>query len=99
MEEGHDQRIIPLDGRRHIGSHIRQWLGDSRGRWEGQTLVVETTNYNDRMLFRGATRNLRTVERLTRVAADAIDYEVTFTDPATYTKPWMCRTRFGNPTR
>lgn len=88
MEEGHDQRIIPLDGRRHIGSNIRQWLGDSRGRWEGQTLVVATTNYNDRMLFRGATRNLRTVERFTRVAANAIDYEVTFTDPATYVKPW-----------
>jgi hypothetical protein len=88
MEEGRDQRIIPLDGRPHIGSNIRQWLGDSRGHWEGQTLVVETTNYNDRMLFRGATRNLRTVERFSRVAADAIDYRVTFTDPATYTTPW-----------
>jgi len=62
--------------------------GDSRGHWEGQTLVVETTNYDDRMLFRGATRNLRTVERFTRVAADAIDYRVTFTDPATYATPW-----------
>ncbi|HET9384273.1 MAG TPA: hypothetical protein VFO67_03935 [Gemmatimonadales bacterium] len=88
MEEGHDQRIIPLDGRRHVGSNIRSWLGDPRGHWEGQTLVVETTNYNDRMLFRGATRNLRTIERFTRVAADAIDYEVTFTDPATYATPW-----------
>lgn len=88
MEEGHDQRIIPLDGRRHIGPNIRQWLGDSRGRWEGQTLVVETTNYNEKMFFRAATRNLRTVERFTRVAADAIDYEVTFTDPATYTRSW-----------
>jgi hypothetical protein len=88
MEEGHDQRIIPLDGRPHVGSNIRSWLGDPRGRWEGQTLVVETTNYNDRMNFRGATRNLRTVERFTRVAADAIDYQVTFTDPATYTTSW-----------
>lgn len=88
MEEGHDQRIIPLDGRRHIGSNIRSWTGDARGRWEGQTLVVETTNYNDKRLFRGATRNLRTVERFTRVAADAIDYKVTFTDPATYAKSW-----------
>jgi hypothetical protein len=88
MEEGHDQRIIPLDGRPHVGSNIRSWMGDARGHWEGQTLVVETTNYNDRMLFRGATRNLRTVERFTRVAADAIDYRVTFTDPATYATPW-----------
>ena len=88
MEEGHDQRIIPLDGRPHVGSNIRSWMGDARGRWEGRTLVVETTNYNDRMLFRGATRNLRTVERFTRVAADAIDYQVTFTDPATFSSPW-----------
>ena len=88
MEEGHDQRIIPLDGRPHVGSNIRQWLGDSRGYWEGQTLVVETTNYNDRMLYRGATRNLRTVERFTRVDADTIDYRVTFTDPATFTTSW-----------
>lgn len=94
MEEGHDHRIIPLDGRRHIGSNIQQWLGDSRGHWEGQTLVVETTNYNDRMLFRGATKNIRTVERLTRVAADAIDYEVTFTDPSTYTTPWTVQNTF-----
>jgi hypothetical protein len=55
MEALHEHRIIPLDGRPHVGPNIRQWLGDSRGRWEGQTLVVETTNFNDRMPFRGAT--------------------------------------------
>ena len=67
---------------------MRQESGDSRGHWEGQALVVETTNYNDRMRFRGATENLRTVERFTRVDADTIDYQVTFTDPATFTTSW-----------
>ena len=69
MEEIHDHRIIPLDGRPRVGSNVRQWLGDSRGRWEGKTLVVETRNFNDRMLFRGATRDLRLVERFTRIDA------------------------------
>jgi hypothetical protein len=66
MEELHDHRIIPLDGRPHVGSNILSWLGDSRGRWESQTLVVETTNFNDRMLFGGATSQLRLIERFTR---------------------------------
>ena len=88
MEELHDHRIIPLDGRPHVGSNIRSWLGDSRGRWEGQTLVVETTNFNDRMLFHGATSQLRLVERFTRRDANTIIYELTVTDPVAFTRPW-----------
>jgi hypothetical protein len=88
MEELHDHRIIPLDGRPHVGSNIRSWLGDSRGRWEGQTLVVETTNFNDRMLFRGATSQLRFVERFTRRDANTIIYDLTVTDPVAFTTPW-----------
>jgi hypothetical protein len=88
MEELHDHRIIPLDGRPRIGTNIRQWLGDSRGRWEGQTLVVETTNFNDRMLFHGATSQLRLVERFTRRDANTIIYELSVTDPTTFARPW-----------
>lgn len=84
----HEVRIIPLDGRPHVGAGIRQWLGDSRGRWEGQTLVVETTNFNDKRLFRGATKHLRLVERFTRLDADTITYQLTVTDPATFATPW-----------
>ena len=87
-EELHDHRIIPLDGRPHIGTQIRQWLGDSRGRWDGQTLVVETTNFNERMRFHGATAQLRLVERFTRRNANTIIYRATVTDPATFTTPW-----------
>jgi hypothetical protein len=87
-EELHDHRIIPLDVRPHVGAKIRGWLGDPRGRWEGQTLVVETTNFNDRVLFRGATPQLRLVERFTRRDANTIMYELTVTDPATFTQPW-----------
>jgi hypothetical protein len=87
-ETMHDTRVIPLDGRAHAGAAIRMWGGDSRGRWEGQTLVVETTNFNERRRFRGATEQLRMVERFTRVDADTIDYQVTVSDPATFTRPW-----------
>ena len=84
----HETRIIPLDGRAHVGAGVRTWLGDSRGRWEGRTLVVDTTNFNERRLFQGATPQLRIVERLTRLDADTIDYRLTVTDPATFTRPW-----------
>jgi hypothetical protein len=84
----HEHRVIPLDGRPRLGVNIRQWLGDSRGRWEGQTLVVETTNFNDQRLFRGATRNMRLLERFTRLSADTILYRATVTDPATFARPW-----------
>jgi hypothetical protein len=85
----HSARIIPIDAARpHIGQNIRKWNGDSRGHWEGNTLVVETTNFNDRVRFRNATTSLRVVERFTRVDADTITYTFTVDDPATWTKPW-----------
>src|SRR5881296_3841312 len=84
----HDVRIIPLDGRPHVSSNIRQWMGDSRGHWEGETLVVETTNYNDKNPFRGASQNMKVTERFTRLDADTIDYKFTVDDETTWTKPW-----------
>jgi len=94
----HDARVIPLDARPHLPQGMRQWMGDSRGRWEGQTLVVETTNFRpDRTPF-DASPTSRLVERLTRVDADTLQYDVTVDDPTTWTKPWtfrvpMARTR------
>ena len=81
-------RIIPLDGRPHVPDAVRHFAGDSRGRWEGDTLVVETTNFNERRRFQGATEAMRVVERFTRVAADRIHYEFTVEDPDTWTRPW-----------
>jgi hypothetical protein len=90
----HETRSIPLDGRAHIGAGIRQYMGDSRGHWEGETLVVETTNFNGKV---GMTRNgntamtspdLRLVERLTRTDANTIQYEATVTDPRIWVRPW-----------
>jgi hypothetical protein len=88
MEMIHDARVIPLDGRPHLPQNIRRWHGDSRGRWEGNTLVVETTNFSDKTNYRGSGANLRLVERFTRVAADGILYRVTVEDPTTWTRPW-----------
>ena len=84
----HEARIIPIGPRPHVGAGVRTWLGDSRGRWEGSTLVVETTNFNDRRLFMGATEQMQLVERFTRLDADTIDYKLTVTDPATFSRPW-----------
>jgi hypothetical protein len=84
----HDTRVIPLDKRPHLDPSVRQWFGDPRGHWEGDTLVVETTNFNDQTSFQASTQNLRLVERWTRVADDRIDYRFTVSDPATWTKPW-----------
>ena len=95
----HDVRIIPLDGRRHIGSDIRLWMGDSRGRWAGNTLVVETTHYNNQGHMWGTTSTgrldgtevseaLRVVERFTRVDEHTLNWEVTVEDPNAYTRPW-----------
>ena len=88
QEEIHDVRVIPLDGRPHLGPNIRQYLGDSRGRWEGNTLVVDTTNFNDRTNFRGSSENLHVIERFTRLDADTILYEFTVEDPTTWARPW-----------
>ena len=84
----HEARIIPLERRSRLGPGVQMYLGDSRGRWEGQTLVVETTNFNDKKLFRGATRQMRLEERFTRIDADTIEYRLTVTDPATFARPW-----------
>ncbi len=84
----HDARIIPLDGRPHIGQNVRQWFGDSRGRWEGDTLVVETTNFTDKWSFRGSTEKLRLIERFTRIDNGTVKYEFTIDDPATFTSKW-----------
>src|SRR4030095_7493202 len=81
-------RVIPTDGRPHVNQSIRQWMGNSVARWEGDTLVVDTTNFTDKVLYRGAAENLHLVERFTRVAPGQIDYRVTITDPTTFTKPW-----------
>ena len=88
METGHEARIIPLDGRPHLPQNVRLWSGDSRGHWDGQTLVIETANFSPKSNSLGSAAGLHLVERLTRVAADTIRYEMTFSDPATWTKPW-----------
>ena len=84
----HDARVIPLDGRAHLPAHLRFWMGDSVGRWDGDTLVVETTNFTDKTNYRGSTDHLRLVERFTRTAQDILTYRVTVHDPSTFTQPW-----------
>lgn len=88
LESIHETRIIPLDGRPHLPQGLRQWSGDSRGRWEGNTLVVDTTNFSPQSNFMGSAENLRVIERFTRVAADALQYEITVEDAKTWTRPW-----------
>lgn len=83
----HDARIVPLDGRSHLSPHVRQWVGSSRGRWDGDTLVVETANRRDPS-FRGATGELHLTERFTRTDDTTLVYEVTLHDPATWGRPW-----------
>ena len=93
----HNSRIIPLDGRQHLSQHLRPWSGDSRGHWEGRTLVVQTTNFTDRIWnqFNGwnmaSDENLQVVERFTRVDAQTLQYEFTVDDPTTWTRPWTAR--------
>jgi hypothetical protein len=87
----HDARIVPLDGRPHLPPTSRLWMGDSRGRWDGDALVVETTNFSEKNLYRGATGNLRLVERFSRSAEGTLIYEFTINDPATWTAPWTGR--------
>jgi hypothetical protein len=84
----HDARVVPMDGRPHSSPSLRAWMGDSRGRWEGDTLVVDTTNFTDRTNFRGSGENLHLIERFTRTGADTIDYRFTVDDPTTWTTPW-----------
>ena len=84
----HTVRVVPLDGRPALPDDVRQWSGDSRGRWEGDTLVVETSHFNDQRRWRGTTPGMTLVERLTRVDADTLVYEYTVDDPGTWTRPW-----------
>jgi hypothetical protein len=99
----HDTRVIPLDGRPHISAKIRQYLGDSRGHWEGNTLVVETTNLTDQTSIGGNGNGLRhsadmkIVERFTRNAPDELQYEIHFDDPNTYTRPFTMRIPLISP--
>ncbi len=83
----HDARIVPLDGRPQLPADLRQWIGSSRGHWDGDTLVVETVNRRDES-FRGATRHLRLTERFTRADEGTLVYEATLEDPTTWTRPW-----------
>ena len=87
-ERLHEHRLIPLDGRAPLTAGVRQWFGDSRGRWDGDTLVVEVANFSDRTNYKGAGATLRLVERYTRVDADTIEVAITIDDPATWTRPW-----------
>jgi hypothetical protein len=90
----HEARVIPLDGSPHAGGGVRMWMGDARGHFEGDTLVIETTNFTDRTGLGGNgngavhTASLKLLERLTRVDADTVRYEFTVHDPETYTQPW-----------
>jgi hypothetical protein len=88
VEMIHDARIIPLDGRPHLPQNVRMLMGDSRGHWEGNTLVVETANFTDRTGFRGASENVRIIERFTRTDANTLLYQFTIDDPTTWAKPW-----------
>ena len=84
----HESRIVPMDGRPHVNADIRQWNGDSRGRWEGETLVVETTNFSDKTSFRGSSSGLKVIERFRRADANTLQYQVTLEDSTTWTQPW-----------
>jgi len=100
QEQIHETRLIPVDGRPHIPGTVRQWLGDSRGRWEGDTLVVETTNFTDAArasTFRGATKEMVLVERFRRVDETTIDYEFTVSDPETWVRPWTVTVPWFRP--
>jgi hypothetical protein len=98
LEQIHEPRIIPLDGRPHVSQNIRQWLGDSRGRWEGDTLVVDTTHFAEKVTglqpwanwnsAAGSGKSLHIVERFTRTGPNSISYRMTVNDPQMYTKPW-----------
>ena len=88
IEMGHETRIIPLDDRPHLDDSVRLWKGDSRGRWEGDTLVVETANFSDKAAWRGTSPNMKLTERFTRQDEDTLIYQFTVDDPDTYERPW-----------
>jgi len=85
----HETRVIPLDGRPHLPAHVRSYMGDPRGKWDGDTLVVETTNFREEPAYRGANpATLKLVERFTRIASNKVRWSVTVDDPTTWTRPW-----------
>jgi len=88
IEMIHDVRIIPLDGRKHLSSNVRLWMGDSVGHWEGDTLVVDTTNFTDRTAFRGSSDDLHVVERFTKTDPNTVTYQFTVEAPHTWAQPW-----------
>ena len=87
-EMAHDARVVPTDGRPHVDRSIRTWNGDPRGHWEGDTLVIDTTNFSTKSDFMGSHENLHLTERFTRVSRDVLNYEFTVDDPTTWTRPW-----------
>jgi len=91
----HEARVIPLDGRPHVGSGLRQMMGDSRGHWEGNTLVIETTNFTDRIAANGGgvrfSEAMKTTERITRIDPQMVEFEIRVEDPKTYAAPWTLR--------
>jgi hypothetical protein len=88
METIHDTRLIPLDGKPHLPSNVQTWLGDSRGHWEGDTLVIDTTNYKAGAFMNISTDKLHIVERFTRTGENSLKWEITVDDPGAWTKPW-----------
>ena len=99
METIHEARVIPMDGRPHVSDSIKQWMGDSRGHWEGDTLVVDTTNFSPKTAFMGVSNDLHLVERFTRVSANTLQYDATMSDPGTWTRPWTARILFKQTTQ
>ena len=94
METIHDARVIPLDDRPHLPEQIPQWLGNSRGHWDGDTLVVETKGFSPKSNFLGSSNGLHLVERFSRSAANTLQYDATMSDPTTWTRPWTVRIPF-----
>ena len=89
METIHDVRVIPLDGSTHLPSNVQTWLGDPRGRWEGDTLVVDTTNYLPGVFMNVSTEKLHVVEKFTRASPETLNWEITIDDPGAWSKPWI----------
>ena len=91
----HNARIVPLDGRSHLPSQLRQWVGDSRASWDDETLVVETRNFLGETSLGGSSANMHLVERFTRVSADELLYEFTITDPTSWSGPWTAQVQMN----
>ena len=96
----HDTRVVPTDGSAHMPSNVRLWMGDSRGHWEGNTLVVDTTNFTDQTAFRNSSKDLHVIEKFTRTGDNTVLYQFTVEDPSTWAKPWSAEVsweKINNP--